>query len=256
MTPAYDLFASHYDAVTGDCATEAAFIRAIVGQCHGRAATMLDVACGTGGLTVLLAGDYQVSGLDISPRMLAVARRKLPGGTPLHLADMTRFDLGIAFDAIVCAYQGINHLLAFPAWESFFGCVCRHLGERGVFIFDITTVGHLEMLANTPKIVEQFGDNYLLIRVRTTDGRIFEWRHEVFTLQEDGRYHLLEGSIRTRSFPLVDIRHALRRAFGNVVSIDGDGRPADDDSADRVWFVCTNDAPFTPGGGGGGARRE
>ena len=54
--------------------------------------------------------------------MLAVAREKLSAAVPLHLADMSSFELGTRFDAIACAYQGVNHLLSFPAWNGFFAC--------------------------------------------------------------------------------------------------------------------------------------
>ena len=74
----YDLLARHYDAVTGDSSTESAFIDSLIRQCNGPAGTLLEVACGTGGILAALAGRYQVSGLDISPGMLAVARSKLP----------------------------------------------------------------------------------------------------------------------------------------------------------------------------------
>ena len=67
MMAVYDLLAPHYDAVTGDSATEAAFIHDIIERRHRQAATLLDLACGTGSITALLAGAYQVSGLDISP---------------------------------------------------------------------------------------------------------------------------------------------------------------------------------------------
>jgi SAM-dependent methyltransferase len=251
MMAAYDLLAPHYDAVTGDSASEAAFLHDIIAQRHARAATLLDVACGTGGITALLAGAYQVSGLDISPGMLAVARGKLPEGIPLYLADMTRFNLGVRFDAIICAYQGVNHLLTFQAWESFFGYVREHLNDGGTFVFDIATVGHLMMMASIPKIVQKIGDNYLLIRVRTPDGTVFDWRLEVFEPQRDGRYRLLSQTVRTRSFPLDDIREALRRTFVNVASIDGDGNCADEDNNDRIWFVATRGSvpPEGPDGG-------
>ena len=97
MMAVYDLLAPHYDAVTGDSATEAAFLRDIIGRRHSQAATLLDLGCGTGSMTALLAGPYQVSGLDISPGMLAIARDKLPGRTPLYLADMTSFRLDARF---------------------------------------------------------------------------------------------------------------------------------------------------------------
>ena len=136
MVAIYDLLARHYDAVTGDSSTETAFIDSIIKSAHGQAMTLLEVACGTGGIIADLAGRYQVSGLDISPGMLAVARDKLPEGTPLYLADMSHFKLDVKFDAIICVYHGINHLLDFSAWESFFSCAYRHLNDGGVLAFD------------------------------------------------------------------------------------------------------------------------
>jgi SAM-dependent methyltransferase len=239
MMAAYDLLAPHYDAVTGDSATEAAFIHSIIKQRHSQAATLLDVACGTGGITALLARTYQVSGLDISPGMLAVAREKLPDGTPLYQADMTNFRLNAKFDAVVCAYQGVNHLLNLPAWKSFFDCAYEHLNDGGLFIFDITTVTDLMRMASVSRIVQQFDDNYLLIRVRTADGMVFEWQIEVFELQQDGRYRLLNQTVEMRSFPLDDIRQALRPGFVNIESIDSSNSSADDDDRDRIWFACT-----------------
>jgi len=236
---AYDLLAPHYDAVTGDSATEAAFIRAIIEQRNSRATTLLDAACGTGGMTALLARTYQVSGLDISPGMLAVAREKLPDGTPLHLADMTCFKLNARFDAIVCAYQGVNHLLSFSAWEEFFSCAYEHLNYGGVLVFDITTVSNLITMAHISKIVQQFDQNYLLIRVYTTDEMVFEWRIEVFELQPNGRYRLLTQTVETRSFPLDDIREALRSSFVDIEVINSDGTSASEGNEDRIWFVCT-----------------
>src|SRR5260370_23697563 len=97
----YDLLAEHYDAVTGDPATEATFIDTTIKNAHNQAATLLEVACGTGAIMAPLIDRYHVSGLDISPAMLAIARQKLPEGTPLYLADMRCFKLDVKFDVIV-----------------------------------------------------------------------------------------------------------------------------------------------------------
>ena len=237
----YDLLAPHYDAVTGDSATEAAFIHDIIERRHGQAATLLDLACGTGGITALLAGAYQVSGLDISPGMLALAREKLPRGTQLYLADMTGFRLDARFDVIVCAYQGLNHLLSLAAWQSSFDCACDHLNDGGLFVFDIATVSHLDQMASVPQIVQEFAGHYLLIRVRTADGMIFDWHIEVYELQHDGRYRLLTQTVALRSFPLADIREALRARFTSVEIISA-GDSADKDHEDRIWFACTKPA--------------
>jgi cyclopropane fatty-acyl-phospholipid synthase-like methyltransferase len=239
----YDLLARHYDAVTGDSSAETGFIDSIVKRAHGQGATLLEVACGTGGIIAALADRYRVSGLDISPGMLAVAREKLPAGTPLHLADMSSFELNVKFDAIICVYHGINHLLDFSAWESFFDCAHRHLNDDGVLVFDTYTASGLKMVTSVPKIVQRFGENYVHIRVRTSDEVVFDWNIEVLELQRDGTYKSLTEVIRTVSFSPEKIRASLEKKFVNIVTIESDGGVVNDDSENRTWFVCSK-----PGG--------
>ena len=187
----YDLLAPHYDAVTGDSATEAAFIHDIIERRHPQAATLLDLACGTGGLTALLAG----------------------------------------------AYQGPTHQHSLAAWQSTFDCACEHLNPGGLVVFDITTVSDLRQMASVPQIVQEFAGHYLVIRVRTTDGVVFDWHIEVYELQPDGRYRLLTQTVALRSFPLADIREALRANFASVEIISAGGS-ADNEDEDRIWFAC------------------
>lgn len=238
----YELLASHYDELVHDPAAEAAFVRGIIERRHSGAVTLLDVACGTGRVTRQLAGAYQVTGLDISPAMLAIARQKLAAETPLHLADMTGFELGITFDVALCAYQSVNHLLDFSAWESFFGCVHRHLNEGGVFIFDIVTVNHLAMAAEIGRRVRKFDGNYVQVTIRTIDKTISEWNIQVFELQPDGRHKRFTEIHTMRSFPLDTIREALRQGFTSIDTIDTHGNTVGEENLDRTWFVCTKRA--------------
>jgi len=85
--------------------------------------------------------------------------------------------------------------------------------------------------------VQEFAGNYLLIRVRTADGMVFDWHIEVYELQPDGRYRLLTQTVALRSFPLADIRAALRARFASVEVIR-DGHPGDTQNEDRIWFAC------------------
>jgi cyclopropane fatty-acyl-phospholipid synthase-like methyltransferase len=238
----YDLLADHYDAVTGDSSTEAAFIDGVIKQTDRPAVTLLEVACGTGSIIALLADSYRVSGLDISPRLLAVARGKLPVGTELYLADMSSFRLDTKFDAVICVYHGVNHLLSLAAWRDFFSCAYTHLNDGGVLIFDTMTIGYLKMMASGPGIVQEFGDNYLLIRVKASDETVFEWHIEVFELQQNGRYELLTEVIRTATYPLEKIRDALGERFINILTIESDDGGGHEDGDQRTWFVCTKPA--------------
>src|SRR4051812_24989287 len=66
---------------------------------------VLELACGTGRLTVPLAqAGHECVGLDASENMLGHARQKaLAAGVPVELirADMTDFDMGRRFGLIV-----------------------------------------------------------------------------------------------------------------------------------------------------------
>ncbi|MFJ7908043.1 class I SAM-dependent methyltransferase [Kitasatospora sp. NPDC096204] len=56
----------------------AAWVRRVRGWVPGAAADVLDVGCGTGSLSLLLAADgHRVTGVDLAPRMVGRARAKL-----------------------------------------------------------------------------------------------------------------------------------------------------------------------------------
>jgi SAM-dependent methyltransferase len=234
----YDLLAPYYDAVAGDASTEAAFIDSIIARTSPQPVTLLELACGTGGIITSLTDRYQVAGLDISPGMLDAAREKLPEKTPLYLADMSCFRLDVKFDAIICVYHGVNHLLDFTAWQGLFDCVHEHLNDGGVFAFDALTTGNLESIASGPKIVQRFGENYLHLTVRSSGEAVFDWNVEVFELQQDGRYELLTQVIRTATFPPERILAALGERFTHIEVIESDGG-VNDVGESRIWFVCT-----------------
>jgi SAM-dependent methyltransferase len=76
---------------------------------------VLDVGCGTGRHAVELAlRGMRVTGVDLSPGMLAEARKRAgEAGVPVTWvhADATRFDLDERFDAAICLCEGAFGLL-------------------------------------------------------------------------------------------------------------------------------------------------
>jgi len=88
---------------------EAAELHRIIQGACPTARTLLDVACGTGAHLIEVQRWYTVEGVDISPAMLAVARRRLPG-VPLREADMRTLDLGKTFDAVTCLFSSIGYV--------------------------------------------------------------------------------------------------------------------------------------------------
>ena len=110
---------------------------------------LLDLACGTGSLSVPLAErDFNVTAADISQDMLTVAAAKSSRVRWLCL-DMTALPFEGEFDGVICALDSINHLPDLKAVQKTFDGVYRSLKEGGVFAADLNTpFKHREILGN------------------------------------------------------------------------------------------------------------
>ena len=99
------------------------------------AGTLLEVACGTGLYLEQMARWYEVEGLDASQDMLDVAADKLPD-VRLHLEDMAVFDLGRAFDVVLCMFSSVGYVVTQERLEAAFHCFATHLHPGGVLILE------------------------------------------------------------------------------------------------------------------------
>lgn len=67
---------------------------------------LLEVGCGTGHLLKLLARntDFLLTGIDLSPDMLEIAKRKLNSSVELYQTDLADFNPNEKYDAIIFSY--------------------------------------------------------------------------------------------------------------------------------------------------------
>ena len=119
----------------GDPAGEyASFARHVAERLRQRArrpvATLLDVACGGGKNLFTLKRSFRCVGLDLSPAMLALAR-KLNPECEFVQGDMRSFDLGRTFDAVLID-DGVSHLTTRAELAAAFQTAFRHLAPGGV----------------------------------------------------------------------------------------------------------------------------
>ena len=233
----YDAFAPFYDEVMGDRGRQADYVHALIQRHRPSAAKVLELACGTGAILEQLQPHYDVIGLDASQPMLDIAAQKVPRARLLR-EDMTDFDLDETFDAVLCVFDSINHLVSFADWERVFDRAAAHLADRGVFVFDVNTERQLAEFAVAPPWTQWFGDdNLLLIDVRDEQHGVYIWKVRVFEHRDDSTYRLHVEDIRETAFPLARIRQALAARFRHIRVFDAErSRPTT--LSRRLYFVC------------------
>jgi SAM-dependent methyltransferase len=109
---------------------------------HAPGIEVLDVACGTFGIDLpLLARGYHIVGRDLSPAMIAHARRALRSShrqADVGRADMRTLDLGRTFDAVLCLGTAFNYLVEPTEIRATLRAFRRHLRPPGILILDLT----------------------------------------------------------------------------------------------------------------------
>jgi SAM-dependent methyltransferase len=132
--------AAIYDAMTRgmgkDYAAEADVVAAAVLARRPGAASLLDVACGTGEHLRHLRDRFEVAGLELSEHMAAIARTKLGPDVPIHAGDMRSFDLGRTFDAVTCMFSGIGYARDELQLGRAISSMAKHLVPGGVLVID------------------------------------------------------------------------------------------------------------------------
>ncbi|MBE3520107.1 MAG: methyltransferase domain-containing protein [Firmicutes bacterium] len=163
----YKRFSEIYDSVMEGVPYERwlGFIEEIWNRHNAHPRTVLDLACGTGNMTLLLAQrGYRAIGLDSSPFMLEKARAKALRrrlDVQFVLADMRDFRLELPVDAVVCVFDSINYLVTPEDLTRAFRCVYESLVPSGLFVFDMNTEHRLATIPKEVTLIE--GPDYVLV---------------------------------------------------------------------------------------------
>ena len=94
--------------------------------------TLLHLGCGAGGNDYIFKKHYKVTGVDISEKMLEIARDLNPEAT-YHHGDMRTIELGELFDAVV-APESIDYMGTENDLYSAIMTAQKHLKPGGIFI--------------------------------------------------------------------------------------------------------------------------
>ncbi len=100
-------------------------------------AAVLDVCCGSGHVTKeLVQRGYQVTGVDQSADLIALARQQLPHNEFL-VQDICHLSLPGRFDAALSTFDSLNHLLNLSDLAAAFQHIHKALKPGALFVFDM-----------------------------------------------------------------------------------------------------------------------
>ena len=145
-TPKYEEYAATaelYDFVTPYASRpDAAFFVEMARETGG---PVLELGSGTGRVLIPTARlGIPITGLDLSPDMLAVCRRKLAAEPPevqskvmLVEGDMRDFDLPESFHLVTMPFRPFQHLIEVEDQLACLDCIHRHLADDGKVVVDV-----------------------------------------------------------------------------------------------------------------------
>ena len=173
--PEYSKLADIYDSVMHDVNYElwADFIDALILEHHPEPRSVLEMACGTGSLSLSLdeLGYYEITGGDKSRQMIDKARAKnkaMQCGVDFRVMDFLDINFTQKFDIVFSVFDSINYLLNPQQMLHFLKESKKVLKPDSLLIFDFTTpknsVQAIEYLHNEEGYTE---DNHRFLRKST-----------------------------------------------------------------------------------------
>ena len=153
---AYGEFAKIYDDLINEDINYDNMVSRIIEICNEHnieCKDYLDVACGTGNVTVRLAKHFKdIYAVDLSEDMLREAFNKLKENRikgKIICQDMTEMQLNRKFDLITSVLDSTNYITDEDDLKKYFSSVKEHLKDDGIFIFDVNSYYKLsEILGN------------------------------------------------------------------------------------------------------------
>ena len=161
---AYTSFAEVYDMFMDNIPYEdwCGYLTSLLKEYGINDGLVLDLGCGTGTLTELLAKEgYDMIGVDVSEDMLQEAiEKRAESGLPILylLQDMREFELYGTVRAVVSICDSLNYILDYNDLAHVFSLVNNYLDPEGVFIFDLNTPYKYRELIGDATIAENRED--------------------------------------------------------------------------------------------------
>ena len=216
---AYEGFAQVYDIFMDDVPYQqwCEYVTDMLEANDIRDGLVLDLGCGTGSMTELLAArGYDMIGIDLSGQMLdrAIKKKESSGLDILYLQqDMRSFELYGTVRAVVCLCDSLNYLLEEEELLETFRLVNNYLDPEGLFLFDFNTVYKYETLIGDCVIAENREDcSFIWENCYDGEEALNEYDLTFFVREESGLYRRFTETHLQRGYTLPVMRALVEKA--------------------------------------------
>lgn len=240
----YGVFAEFYDALTLNVSYEerARYITEVLKKLGHETGLTLDLACGTGSLTLELKKlGVDVYGIDGSEDMLAVANEKAfeEGHQILYLCQkMQELDLYGTIDTCVCTLDSLNHITDPDEVLRVLERVNFFMTPGGYILFDVNTpYKHRKILANNTFVYDT--DEVFCVWQNTLKEDDVVDMDLSFFVPEGGLYERFDESFSERAYSHEELLKMLDKAGFELRAVYGDmSFDSPDENEERAVYVA------------------
>lgn len=267
---AYSSFAQVYDLFMDNVPYEewGSYIMGILEEYGIKDGLVLDLGCGTGKMTRLLAAaGYDMIGVDNSEDMLEIARAyedisaenpndTQEDGAPVSdgdkeesgeesrilylLQDMREFELFGTVRAVVSICDSMNYILEEEDLCTIFKLVNNYLDPEGIFIFDLNTIyKYQEILGETTIAENREEGSFIWDNYYDEEAMVNEYDLTLFIRQEGGLFRKYEETHYQRAYSLQRIKGLLEEAgMEFVAAYDAFTREPVKEDSERIYVIA------------------
>jgi len=211
---------------------------------------VIDIGCGTGNHAIRLSKlGFEVTGVDISPAMIKIAKEKDRAKIRFIQGDMRRLEniilKGQKFDAAICLGITISHLITNRDVQAFLNGLHKILRENGLFIFNARNARKIDedrlnrLILDHTIVDERLQLLLLFYNTRHTQNRnVIVWR-PIYLINKGGKadFQIREHKLRWFQFSKLK-RMLIEHGFKVVATYSGPTKEEfKEDKHTEMWFV-------------------
>ena len=242
----YAEFSGVYDVLTQnvDYPARADYIADLLSRNGVTGGILLDLACGTGTLSVEMAKKgFEVIGVDASGEMLSIAMNNAYEAEQNILflcQQMQSLDLYGTIGCAICTLDSINHLTEKQDVQAAFDKVSLFMEKDGIFVFDVNTpYKHREILADNSFVYEADGVYCVWQNTFDSDTDTVRIDLDIFEEIEPDVYERTQESFCERAYGINELEAMLTKAgFETVAVYDELSYNAPQEKSQRVFITA------------------